>query len=178
VTQATRFNVFWTASSRDAGVDPLVKKLRSFGKLPDGWSYGRGTRIPAGVLGKAEQFLELGQQLHLKAEVFPGTDGDVIVAFHRKDRTVQVRVNNDCSLGLRIERGDGADFEDVIEPIERVDNEAEISSSIIELTEDEEAWKSRASSTSFTLVEYADASSTQHLRIPARDQKLLAHLTD
>ena len=158
---ATTFRVVLAATHTSSGSqnEPLVKKLRAFAKLPSGWSYGRGTRIADEVISRAEQILEFGTQIHLKAEVFPGTDGDILVAFHQDEKCVQVTVNRDLTLGLRIEQGHGPQFDDVIEPLQRVDNESQVYLSIIGLVKDDHAWKSHASSTSSTLVEYSDASS-------------------
>lgn len=163
----TQYRVFLTATDRSGDRDPLTQKLRSFARLQNGWSYGRGRNISQPVIDKAEKLLEFGTQLHLKAEVFPGTDGDVVVGFHAGDDCVQVTVNHDLSLGLRIERGHGADYEDVIAPIERVQDEALVYSSIVGLTRDDDAWKLLESSISSTLVEYSDASSILPSRIRA-----------
>lgn len=114
----------------DQAADPVSLKLRRFGDLPDGWSHGRGIGISQGVIAKAYEILSFGTQLQLRAEVFAGLEGEVAVALYQSDVCVQVTVNPDLSMGLRVEKGYGFQYEDLIEPSERVENESEIFSHI------------------------------------------------
>jgi hypothetical protein len=134
--------------------------------LRPGWSYGRGRIITQPVIQKAEELLEFGSMLHLRSEVFPGTEGQIAVGFYQGDVCVQVTVTADLSLGLRKERGRGFDYEDLIDPTDRLPRDADAYIQITGLVNDD-AWKSREFSTSSTLVEYADGSSILPLRTPA-----------
>lgn len=172
MTFANAFNVFvTTTTATTARPDPLVMKLRAFGQLATGWSYGRGRQISSAVIDRAERLLELGAQLHLKAEVFPGTDGDIVVAIHQDGTCVQVTVNEDLSLGLRVERGRGPEYEDVIEPLPKA-TLSNVYTRIIALVKDDNAWKSLESLTSSTTAQSMGVSSIQPSRTQAANKAL------
>lgn len=168
MTYETTFSVLLSATNKVGPTDPLMEKMRAFSRLADGWSYGRGRRIRPEVIRRAEKILEFGRQLGLRPEVFPGVEGDVVIALHQAERCVQTTVNEDLTFGLRVEQGHGFQYEDVIEPIQRVSNESDVYRRIKELVPDDDKWKSRESSISSTLVEYADVSSTPPSRTPPR----------
>jgi hypothetical protein len=148
--------------------DPLIRKLRAFARLKTGWSYGRGLQIGENVIAKAEAIYRESYRPQLRAEAFPGTNGEVLLVFQRGDLSVHVTVNHDLGLDLRMERGIGFNFEDVIVPLERVD-EKTVRDHIATLAR-ENAWTLRESSTSFIITSDSD-----DVSIPL--SKILPHQT-
>jgi hypothetical protein len=89
---------------------PLARKLWSFSRLGPGWSHGEGLPVSAETLECAEGFVELAASLQLRADVFPGLEGDCAVAFYGENRCVEVviRPASPLTLDLHVqERRDG-----------------------------------------------------------------------
>jgi hypothetical protein len=94
------------------------RRLREFGSLPIGWHFGEGTPIAITEIHSAERFIRLAEQLALRCDVFPGVDGECMVALYQKDVCVRVIVSpgRQDSFGLRVEHGKGENVRDALEP--------------------------------------------------------------
>jgi hypothetical protein len=147
-SETTRRSFFAHSAIRHSLPDPLVRKLRSFGQLPLGWSHGEGVPVNASAIRVAESFIEVAKTLQLKADVFPGLHGDCSVAVYLGDRSVEVvvrpDVNKEISFDLHVEEGSGFQFKTVLEK-EGAGHE-EVVSEMVRLAK--AAWKSHDSSLS------------------------------
>ncbi|MEQ1935172.1 MAG: hypothetical protein ABL962_15030 [Fimbriimonadaceae bacterium] len=139
------------ARDSDSCGDPLTRKLRSFRQLPQGWSHGVGVPLGADALRVAEQFTVLSSQLQLKADVFPGVNGECSVAFYAGERTVEVIIDPERTdrFGLHVEQGHGFDFARVV-----ANDDATLEEAVVQITAlVPQTWKSPVSSRSFSLTE-------------------------
>ncbi len=91
----------------------VIEKIDSFGSLPDGWDFGAGGPAPRVVRERAIKLYRWGALFGLRANAFPGSEGEVYVAFYRGVDTVEVCVNLDLSCTITLERGIGVDFEEL-----------------------------------------------------------------
>jgi len=145
------FHAIFAVTDAETRVDPLTKRLRSLGQLPIGWSHGEGVPVTQQVIRVAEVFIAEAIQLQVRADVFPGLNGECAIAFYGGDRCVEVVVdpaNLDATVGLHVEQGQGFDFVRTVS-----DEHAAISeafSQILALLDD--SWKSHASSPSYSLT--------------------------
>ena len=151
----------------------LVRKLRSFHQLAPGWSFGRGAPVTAEAIAAAERYLDIGVQLQTKTDVFANLDGGCAVAFYRGTLKVEVNISpTGTTFGLRVERGIGFDFEDVIEPNENA-SFIEIHRELLRLSESEQsAWKSSASWISDYSTGTGNVSGTSYTRTHRERQRL------
>src|SRR5437660_1400810 len=96
----------------------FVQKLRRMRELQAGWSHGAGVPVTDAAIRTGERFVALAFQLQLKVDVFPDPDGGCAVAFYSAENRVEVMVPPTGAepFGLRVERGIGFQFEDVIAP--------------------------------------------------------------
>jgi hypothetical protein len=83
-------------------------------KLPVGWSHGEGIPVDRSAIALGEIFVYVGTVLELEVDVFPNLDGGCAVAFYREDVRLEVSINSTGNYDLRIERGLGPYFDDVI----------------------------------------------------------------
>lgn len=120
VVQASTARVLFTVGTEEPTADSLTKKLMSFGELPNGWHFGEGIPVSADTLKEASSILAWGSQLQLGADVFPGIDGECMIAFYEGNKCVRVIVYPDGGLGVRVERSEGDRFVDEIEPADNV----------------------------------------------------------
>ncbi|MFH0824025.1 MAG: hypothetical protein V2B18_14845 [Pseudomonadota bacterium] len=90
-----------------------MDKITSFGSLPEGWDFGLGGPAPLSVRECAISIHQQGTELGLMSDSFPGTGGEIYVAFYRGADTLEIRVNLDLSLNVSLERGIGVDFEEL-----------------------------------------------------------------
>src|SRR6185295_4896065 len=91
---------------------PVVRKIRAFAGLPNGWSHGDGVPVAHEAIQIAERFIDVASLLQLKVDVFPGVNGDCSVTFYEGTKTVEVvvRPENLQTFGLHVERGLGFQF--------------------------------------------------------------------
>ena len=108
--------LFELSSATEPAADKLTRKLRSFASLPNGWDFGDGLPVSTTAIEIAEELLRWASQLQLKADVFPGVDGECMVAFYNDNRCVRVIVQPSGSFDLRVERGIGFTFEHTVPP--------------------------------------------------------------
>ena len=142
-TEFSTYSVLVRVTAEDSTPGPLLRKLRSFGALPVGWSHGEGVPVSGDAIRIAEYFVNIATQLQVKADVFPGLHGDCAVAFYRDQKSVEVIVQGvQNTFGLRVEEGRGFQFK----TLEARDNatQAEVVNRVVQLLSD--AWKSLASS--------------------------------
>lgn len=93
-----------------AAGDPIEEKIRSFGDLPAGWDFGRGEPASAATIEDAIQVYRFGRSLDLDIEVFPGTNGEIAVAFYQEEHSIEFIIDADQSLSYHIEEGQGFDY--------------------------------------------------------------------
>ena len=116
---ASTFAILTTTARGESARRSLATKLRQMAELPHGWNYGDGIPVSRVAIAVGERFLLLAARLGLKADVFPSPDGGCAVAFYSGEDRVEVSIGGDGSgLELRVERGIGNHFEDVIPPME------------------------------------------------------------
>jgi hypothetical protein len=147
----SEYRVLVRLGASDSAPSPLIRKLRTFGTLPVGWSHGEGIPVSTESIRIAEQFVNISTRLQLRADVFPGLHGECAVAFYQGQKSVEViiRANSQDAFGLHVEDGHGFDFTN----IEAKDNanHAEVIKQILQLVP-AQPWKSLASSTSVNLM--------------------------
>jgi len=129
---------------------PLIRKLRSFIRLPAGWSHGEGRPVAAEAIRVAEGFAELSTQLQIRADVFPGLRGDCAIAFYDGDKCVEIIIDpaDLQHVTFHVESGQGFEFTRL-----ETKQDAEIGDAvnrIVKLISDK--WKSQESSHSSTLM--------------------------
>ena len=105
MTAAAGYQILSVVSDRSPGWEhPAQAKLASFANLPTGWHFGSGVAPSTPVLDQADRILSIGISLGLVADVFPGANNDVAVAFYNGDECVEVIVDSDTSMELFVER--------------------------------------------------------------------------
>lgn len=163
--------LFATDSIRDLSANALTRKLRGFADLLPGWSLGEGLPVSRSAISVATELLAWASQLTLKADVFPGLDGECMVSFYGGDDAVRVIVypEQPDSFGLRVERGHGPNFINVVEPSENVARGDVYKHVMNLLAGDEHAWIFRAYSTSniTTQLKVGSSSSFSKIRLAA-----------
>src|SRR5262249_8387956 len=90
MTYSAVFRILRTVTHTGDDPDPLIQKLRAFAQLQAGWSYGKGRAIGADVIVTTERIYRASYRSRLQVEVFPGTNGEVILVFSRGDLSVHV----------------------------------------------------------------------------------------
>ena len=150
-TDGSDFTVVLSGVNGEARATPLVKKLRSFARLPHGWSNGAGVPVAAETIRVAEYFASTATQLQLRADVFPGLNGECGVAFYEGNRSVEVVIDpGDLQhVDFHVEEGLGFEFKRVEDQINATPSEAV--KRIVSLLVDK--WKSRESSRSSRSME-------------------------
>lgn len=167
MTESTSAVVLFATDVTDMGADAMTRKLQGFAHLRPGWSFGEGVAVSGDAISVAAGLLKWASQLTLKADVFPGLEGECMVTFYRGDDAVRVIVYPDRtdSFGLRIERGRGPDFTNVVEPSEHVSRGDVYKHVVRLLANDEHAWILRAYYTSGTTTRQLVGSSTSFSKI-------------
>jgi len=109
----------WTIASHEPSIeelhDSIIEELESFSKLEEGWSYGEGGPIPFKVIEIAKKVYKVGSYHINSVNVFPGTDGSILVVFYKEDISIEVVINKDLSLDLTLEKGIGFDYNILLE---------------------------------------------------------------
>lgn len=105
----TGSSVYATAPQSPA-ISSVRRKLQEFGALRPGWHFGQGVPVSVNSITVAERFLSLAETLALRSDVFPGTEGECMVAMYQGDFCVRIVVDpdvDDAHYALRVERGKG-----------------------------------------------------------------------
>ena len=99
------------------------QKIESFGTLPEGWNFGRGTNAPKEVVDKSLAILEYGENLGCSTDAFPEDEGNICIEFCRGDEFVDIYINVDGTFALCHEKGIGAEYDELKDenPISRDD---------------------------------------------------------
>ncbi len=88
-------------------------KLRRFGRLQMGWSFGRGLPFPNETIETAVTLLSVGITSGLQRhEVFPGLSGEIRIAFYQGEASCDVTVKPDCSVDVEAEGAKGQEIFD------------------------------------------------------------------
>ena len=169
------FHFLSSVSDTATILSPLVRKLRSFGNLREGWCHGEGLPVDQGVISTAEELAKIATELQLRADAFPGLHGDCSVAFYRDETCVEVLINPNHPkvFGLHVEEGVGPEFTE-IESKEDADF-VEVERKIVALAKDE--WTSPGFSRFVNLMENAvdfQMLSLSTLRDPGTPTRLMA----
>lgn len=110
--------MFWarvTTTKEEQEKDPTLLKIESLQDLPEGWDYGQGVPSSKSVARKAKQIFSLAKLRGFKSEALPTTGGGIIMVLSKGDFFLDVVVNPDLSLDVRIEKGIGSEFEVLFE---------------------------------------------------------------
>lgn len=143
--------------------DPIEQQIRSFGRLRRGWDFGAGVPASERVVECAVRLYEVGSELGLETEVFPGTEGEIAIAFYRGELTLEVIVNRDGTTDFHVEAGEGFSF--VTLESRRGQSFREVTARLLEFSGGTQ-WNTLESSTQGTLV-FEDAGfRTSGSRIP------------
>jgi hypothetical protein len=94
-------------------VSSTQAKIKSFGRLQEGWDFGVGRPAPAHVVKAALMLCDLGEQMGFEMDAFPGGGGDISVDFCLHDELVEVTINTDLTLALTHEAGIGFDYDEI-----------------------------------------------------------------
>lgn len=150
-TEQSTARIFSAIRDTEDRPNPLRTKLQSFRRLPRGWSHGEGVPASADAVRAAEKFVDTAATLQLKADVFPGLNGEIAVAFYQGNKCVEVVIKDTDlqNVELHVEEGRGFNFRR-IESIPAAPYPEAISK-IASLIKD--SWKSPASSRSSSLME-------------------------
>ena len=102
-----------TYSSVTPVVDEVAEKIMGFAELEAGWHFGEGRRFELDVQEAALRILDLGRTIGLKADAFPGDEGDITVSFYAGERSLDVEVLSEGRFSLVEEEGVGAQYREV-----------------------------------------------------------------
>ena len=174
------YQLLLTTSRAENKRRSLLQKVNELALLPAGFSHGEGVPIQDRSIAQAEEFIWLAAQLELDADVFPNLDGGCAVAFYRGEERVEVSISaNGDRFELRVERGIGFQYEDVIEPLENASLDV-ILDQIYRLESiNKDTWKLFESSTSDSLTEQLGDFETQSAKTqPSQPAILLTEKVD
>lgn len=104
-----------TTTNREQSQDTVALKINSFQSLPKGWDYGQGGPCEIYVVKKALEILSLAKLQGFSSEAQPTTEGGILMIFSKEDHFLDVLINSDTTLDVRIEKGSGSDFEVLLE---------------------------------------------------------------
>ena len=87
-------------------VDKEIERLLRFGRMKEGWDYGRGKRISFAVIIRAMKILAALRYLGASsAEVFPRVGGGVLISAYQGDITVDANLGAEYKVRLEVESG-------------------------------------------------------------------------
>ncbi len=128
----------------DPFIDPIRDEILSFEHLDKGWQFGEGVPAPAAMVQSSLKVLNAGRTLGLRADAFPGPEGEIAVVFYQGKRCLEILVRLDeehTVFDVSLEEGIGLDY-DEIESAEGVSFHQ-----VIGLIADFGVWNSHASYT-------------------------------
>jgi len=77
------------------------EKIRSFGRMPVGWHYGKGVPARGDIIRVAREylwhFLMMGYQ---ETDAFPGVDGEIMVTAYRGDYCTEITIEADGTYSV------------------------------------------------------------------------------
>ncbi len=95
--------------------DSIMNELDDFAKLKEGWSYGEGSLIKKSTIDKAKSIYAIGKIYYNSINVFPDTNGSILVVFHNADISIEVTITEYLQLDIAVEKGIGFDYEVISE---------------------------------------------------------------
>ncbi|HVB03469.1 MAG TPA: hypothetical protein VNE41_07090 [Chitinophagaceae bacterium] len=97
----------------------MIKKIQSFGMLPEGWDFGKGKPSPDNIIQTAIQLYRIGSSLGFEGDAFPGDDGGIIIGFYFEDQAIYITIKDNQRFNFCQESGIGTNYEieNVIENI-------------------------------------------------------------
>ena len=108
------FAVLETTSKSEDIRRRLTKKLRRMNSFTAGWSHGEGLPVSIGAIRIAEFFVLVACDLGFACDVFPNLDGGCAVALYEGDERLEVSISPEACLDVRIEKGIGLEFNDIL----------------------------------------------------------------
>jgi|AntRauTorcE11898_2_1112593.scaffolds.fasta_scaffold13109_2 hypothetical protein len=91
--------------------DSIIEELNNYATLKEGWAYGEGKPINSDVIKKAEKVYKIGKYFIPTVNVFPGTNGLILVVFHQEEFSIETAVNEDLTIDLTVEQGLGFEYD-------------------------------------------------------------------
>lgn len=91
--------------------DEIMDELKSYGTLPDGWDFGKGLAPSNDIIEKAITIYQIGKYFEFGVEPSPLSDGGINLTFFINDNFLDVNVNFDNTLDIRIEKVYGKPYE-------------------------------------------------------------------
>ena len=169
---ASTSRILLTTAKREADRQRLAQKVSRMAALPVGWSCGEGIPVLESAILCAEEFISWGVILDLSVDVFPNPDGGCAVAFYKEEDSVEVSIDPaGVHFTLRVERGVGFKFTDVIPPKDNATLD-EILEQLVQLQMlGQTIWKLFASSISATSTEQRGDSAMSYIETQ-QDQQI------
>lgn len=103
----------------DPFTDPIRDKILSFEHLDEGWQFGEGVPAPAAMVQSSLKVLNAGRTLGLRADAFPGPEGEIAVVFYQGKRCLEILVRLDeehTVFDVSLEEGIGLDYDEIKSP--------------------------------------------------------------
>lgn len=104
---------------KDTSPDPLEEYIRSFSKLPEGWSFGEGNAPSGEAIHRALEVYKLGKSFGLMGNAFPVGDGEIEISFSYQDHFIDILITGQNTLEYTYEIGIGDEYRE-IEHIENI----------------------------------------------------------
>lgn len=95
--------------------DDIIKKIKSFANLENGWDFGQGVVPCDEVIGSAIQLYNLGVIQGFEMSARPETNGGIIIGFSVEDDFIYVTVNDNSTFDLVYEKGIGANYDIIVD---------------------------------------------------------------
>ena len=78
-------------------INDIIEKVRTFASLPDGWNYGEGSAPSDRLIENAIDLIlclynKQSDQAPDDCEVFPGTEGEILVVLYYGSETLEVEL--------------------------------------------------------------------------------------
>jgi hypothetical protein len=137
-----------------------LAKIREFGKLPQGWHYGRGVPPTQAVIDRAAEIVLRSMVAGLEdTDAFIGTDGEIQITAYHKNIYLEFTVEPGDVIRFVREEGD--------QETQRVDGLCPADAFSILKNYELETWRSSGSYTATTTTRKRDGFRTSPSRIPA-----------
>ena len=103
-------------------LDEIVAKIHSFEKLPDGWHFGRGSKILGAAAVGAQKIAGVGIQNGYEVEIFPGSEQDILIALNKGGDYYEVIANEDATISYFCEKDGARVLSRERQPLEEIEN--------------------------------------------------------
>jgi len=88
----------------------VLKKIKSFSELINGWDYGLGVPASKETIDYVIEIYKQLNRIHFEVDVSPRTDGGITLIFSIQDHFVDIDVKPCMRLNIREEVGYGVDY--------------------------------------------------------------------